>query len=83
MVDIEAGCFDIGSSLDEPLRSTEEGPRLNICIDGFRMGQFEVTFEQFDAYAIDTGRALPDDGGPGRGKQVKTIVCQLKLSGST
>lgn len=67
MVDIEAGCFDIGSPMDEPLRSTDESPQLNICVDGFRLGQFEVTFEQYDAFAIDTVRPLPDDEGFGRG----------------
>lgn len=68
MVDIEAGCFDIGSPLDEPLRSTDESPQLNICVEGFRLGISEVTFDQYDAYAIDTGQPLPDDSGFGRGE---------------
>ena len=66
-VAITAGCFDMGSPLDEPLRSTTEGPRFNVCVNEFRMGEYEVTFVQYDAFALATGRATPDSGETGRG----------------
>jgi len=66
MIAIESGCYDIGSPDDEPLRSTTEGPRLNVCVSEFSLGRHEVTFAQYDAFAMATGRDLPDSNGFGR-----------------
>lgn len=47
-----------------------EYPIHEVTIDHhFALGRHEVTFEEYDQFAIDTGRALPDDEGWGRGRQ--------------
>lgn len=33
----------------------------------FKIGKYEVTFEEYDAFASETGQILPDDRGWGRG----------------
>ena len=38
-----------------------------VKIKRFAIGQFEVTFEEYDRFAIASGRLLPDDHGWGRG----------------
>lgn len=67
MVDLPPGCFDMGSPPTEPARDPAEGPQRNVCINTSYIGQHEVTFAQYDAFAAATGRALPDDAGWGRG----------------
>ena len=44
LVDIPAGCFDMGSPLDEPQRDSTEGPQFNVCFNDFRLGSREITF---------------------------------------
>jgi len=55
LVDIPAGCFDMGSPLDEPQRDSTEGPQFNVCFNDFRLGSHEITFTEYDAYALATG----------------------------
>lgn len=74
MVNIPAGCFDMGSPDDEPERDTNEGPQFNVCISAFRMGRYEVTFEQYDAYASATGNALPEDDVDGWGRGNRPVI---------
>jgi len=66
MVNIPAGCFDMGSPLDEPQRDSTEGPQFNVCFNDFRLGSHEITFTEYDAFALATGRALPDSDITGR-----------------
>ena len=66
LVDIPAGCFDMGSPLDEPQRDSTEGPQFNVCFNDFRLGSHEITFTEYDAFALATGRALPDSDITGR-----------------
>jgi len=40
-----------------------------VIAHSFALGRHEVTFDEYDQFAIDTGRALPDDEGWGRGRQ--------------
>ncbi len=46
-----------------------EQPLRNIHITKFAIGQFEVTFEEYDRFAIATDRSLPRDEGWGRGSR--------------
>lgn len=65
MVRIEPGQYLMGSDLH-----SEEQPRHWVKITKpFGIGRFEVTFEQYDAYARTEGKPLPDDNGWGRGKR--------------
>jgi formylglycine-generating enzyme required for sulfatase activity len=44
---IHAGCFSIGSPKTEKDRDSDEGPVSKVCIDGFWMGKYEVTQQQW------------------------------------
>ena len=41
------GCFQMGSPSGEKDRDDDEGPVHEVCVDGFWMGKFEVTNEQY------------------------------------
>jgi formylglycine-generating enzyme len=47
----------------------DERPVRTVQVRAFRLGKYEVTFAQYDAYASATGRPLPDDRGWGRGER--------------
>ena len=54
MVPIPAGRFSIGSEKSEAGRKEDEGPRVEIFIDTFWMGAFEISFDQFEVFLHDT-----------------------------
>jgi formylglycine-generating enzyme required for sulfatase activity len=67
MVEIPGGTFQMGDveNLGEPWRN----PVHPATIRPFRLGTHEVTFEEYDRFAIATGRRLPEDQGWGRDKR--------------
>jgi formylglycine-generating enzyme required for sulfatase activity len=65
MVEIPAGTFQMGD--DSKSAAVEEGPVHSVNVPAFAIGQFEITFDQFDAFAKVTHRDLPNDEGWGRG----------------
>lgn len=57
-------------SLVMPTRgSSDEQPVHEVRIKSFALGKFEVTFEEFDRFAIDMRRPFPSDQGWGRGRR--------------
>jgi formylglycine-generating enzyme required for sulfatase activity len=64
MADIPSGEFDMGD--DQSAGFMVGSPRHKVKINAFRMGKYEVTFEQYDSFAKDTKRPLPSDEGWGR-----------------
>lgn len=64
MVEISGGGFLMGS----PSASTyfNERPQREVQIPAFAIGQFEVTFAEYDRFASATGRRQPSDKGWGR-----------------
>ena len=68
MVSIPAGTFTMGSPASEVGRGDDETPH-RVTLSGFKMSQYEVTFEQYDAFCAATGRSKPGDAGWGRGKR--------------
>lgn len=46
----------------------DEWPVHEVTVKTFVIGKFEVTFEEYDRFAITTGRLLPDDQRWGRGQ---------------
>ncbi len=40
---LPAGCFQMGSPVEELGRESDEGPRHEVCLDAFWIGQYEVT----------------------------------------
>jgi len=64
MISIDGGKFWMGNS-----EGYNERPRRQVSVQGFLIGEYEVTFEEYDAFAKATGRVLPDDEGWGRGRR--------------
>lgn len=63
MLDIHPGCFEMGSKTGE----NDESPVHEVCIKKpYRIGKYEVTFAEYDVFAVETGRKLPDDEAWGR-----------------
>ncbi|MGZ8214111.1 MAG: SUMF1/EgtB/PvdO family nonheme iron enzyme [Methylosarcina sp.] len=52
MIDIPAGHFMMGSPEDEPGRTEKEGPQHEVHISRFKLGKFEITFDQYDVFAF-------------------------------
>ena len=56
MMVVPAGSFTMGSPASEPGRSTDEGPQHTVTIARqFAVGQFELTFDEWDACVADGG----------------------------
>ncbi len=68
MVVLPAGSFRMGD-LDKNGDDNEKPIHRVIISRPFALSQHEVTFAQYDYFALTTGRPLPDDNGWGRGKQ--------------
>ena len=65
MMRIEAGTFQMGDV--EKLGGPQRNPVHTVTIKKpFELGKYEVTFEEYDRFAIATERPLPDDMGWGR-----------------
>ncbi len=50
MVPIPGGTFLLGSPGDEPDRNPDEGPQVEIRVDPFWMGKYEVTWGEYGQY---------------------------------
>ncbi len=64
MVYIPPGEFTMGSDDYD-----NEKPPHNVFLDGYWMGKYEVTFDQYDKYCGETNQEEPQDIGWGRGKR--------------
>jgi formylglycine-generating enzyme required for sulfatase activity len=67
MVPISDGTFQMGDV--EKLGDSWRNPVHSVTVRPFAMGKYEVTFEEYDRFAIATGRRLPEDQSWGRGKR--------------
>jgi formylglycine-generating enzyme required for sulfatase activity len=50
MVPIKGGTFTMGSPDAEADRNDDEGPQIQVKVEPFWMGKFEVTWDQYDAW---------------------------------
>jgi formylglycine-generating enzyme required for sulfatase activity len=67
IVDIKAGSFRMGDT--QGLGNRDEQPVHPVQIQKpFKMGRYEVTFEEYDRFALVSGRRRPNDWGWGRGR---------------
>jgi formylglycine-generating enzyme required for sulfatase activity len=65
MVSLPGGRFMMGV---DPSTGFQNGyPRHEVEVPAFRIGRYEITFAQYDAFARASGRPLPADEGWGRG----------------
>jgi formylglycine-generating enzyme required for sulfatase activity/chromosome segregation ATPase/CRP-like cAMP-binding protein len=67
MVALPGGEFLMGSSSSS--LDFDERPRHKVTVPPFAIGKYEVTFDEYDRFADDTGRARPDDEDWGRGRR--------------
>ena len=65
MVELRSDSFQMGSGPASP--NFDERPRRNVTLKRFALSKYEVTFEQYDRFAAETGRARPRSDGGGRG----------------
>ncbi len=54
-VGVAGGCFRMGSPSSETGRFNDEGPVHRVCVDGFLIGEYEVTVGQWRRFIDDTG----------------------------
>ena len=64
MVTIPAGTFQMGDASRSG--NPDELPPHKVSLRSFHLAMYPVTFAQYDLYARETGRTLPDDHGWGR-----------------
>jgi formylglycine-generating enzyme required for sulfatase activity len=73
MLQLQAGSFQMGASGCRPNNKRTIGaspcPQHIVTVPTFWMGKHEVTFAEYDRFAVATGRHLPSDNGWGRGAQ--------------
>ncbi len=67
MLYIRGGEFAMGWK--RPPATADEHPVHRVQVANFAIGRYEVTFDEYDLFARDTGRPLPDDAGWGRGRR--------------
>jgi formylglycine-generating enzyme required for sulfatase activity len=65
MVAIRAGTFRMGSESN----ASDEQPVHSVNLGAFRLSTYDVTFDQYDAFAVATGRSLGLAGPGGRGNR--------------
>ena len=67
MVPIMGGTFQQGDG--EGAGESWRKPLHAVTLKSFELGKYEVTFDEYDRFAIATGRRLPEDQGWGRGQR--------------
>ena len=72
MTEVDGGTFMMGDVIEE--EDEDALPLHEVTLEDYAIGTYEVTYEQFDAFAEATGRPLPDDDGRGRGKRAVVFV---------
>jgi formylglycine-generating enzyme required for sulfatase activity len=69
MVYIPAGEFTMGSDDGDKDAFENEKPENRIYLDGYWIGKYEVTYEQYDKYCEEEDKEKPGDQGWGRGNR--------------
>ena len=58
MVPISGGTFVMGSPEGEVGRGADEGPQVEVRIDPFWMGRYEVTWEEYESWTLDQSLSM-------------------------
>jgi formylglycine-generating enzyme required for sulfatase activity len=66
MVWLKGGEFMMGQ---DDSRFGDEKPAHPVRVGAYSIGQYPVTFEEYDRFCVATGREKPEDQGWGRGKR--------------
>jgi formylglycine-generating enzyme required for sulfatase activity len=81
MVWIAAGSFKMGDI--QGGGGSDEKPVHDVSVGRFAMGQYEVTFAEYDRFAEATGRKKPSDRGWGRGNRPVIYVSWYEATAYT
>lgn len=72
MVHIEGGTFKMGDIYGD--ENPDAVPVHKVTLDDFEIGKYEVTYEEYDAFAQRTDRPLPKADSLGRGSRAVVYV---------
>lgn len=72
MTKVEGGTFIMGDVIER--KNDDSLPLHEVTLDDFYIGTYEVTYEQYDAFAKAAERPLPKDDDRGRGKRAVIYV---------
>ncbi len=67
MLKLPGGSFKMGAN--NTSIHQDERPQHQVTLDSFSISQYEITFEEYDQFAWQTGRSFPNDNGWGRDKR--------------
>ncbi len=67
MLLVKGGVFEMGDSTGQG--DKDELPVHSVTLPSYSMSQTEITFAQYDNYAKNVGKPLPNDEGWGRGQR--------------
>ncbi len=67
MVFVKGGSFIVGDVFEN--ENTDALPAHQVQVKSFYLGRYEITFQKYDAFALNTGRELPNDNNLGRGQR--------------
>lgn len=67
MVFIQGGTFVLGDIFEN--KNTDALPTHEVQVEPFYIARHEITFDKYDAFALETGRELPSAGRFGRDKR--------------
>jgi len=67
MLILPEGSFLMGSSNSS--LNQDERPQVKVSLQSFSISKYEITFDEYDAFAATTGKELPRDQGWGRGNR--------------
>jgi formylglycine-generating enzyme required for sulfatase activity len=56
LVPIKGGTFKMGSPAAEKGRKPDEGPQIEVSLDPFWMGKYEVTWEEYESWAMELNK---------------------------
>lgn len=72
MVHIKGGTFTMGDIYGDD--NPDAKPIHQVTLPDFRIGKYEVTYEEYDAFARCTNRPLPKADSLGRGQRAVVYV---------
>lgn len=72
MVPLPGGTYEIGDFYEG--ENQDALPIHPVTVAPFSISRYETTYAQYDAFAVATGRPLPDDDGRGRGNRAVANV---------
>lgn len=69
---VEGGTFLMGDIVEK--KNEDSLPLHEVTLEDFYIGRYEVTYEQYDAFAKATERSLPEDDDRGRGQRAVIYI---------